>query len=143
MTVYTGRAESQRILVNLMHVVNSAGLCMFGYLSMDVHSIPEFMTAVTGWDFTMDDCQEVGERIGTLRHAFNLREGHNPLDREVNGRAFGDPPLSRGPLKGITIDMDTMVKEYLELMDWDPVTTVPSQKRLKELGLDEVAADLK
>ena len=36
-----------------------------------------------------------------------------------------------------------MVKEYLELMGWDPVTTVPSQKRLMELGLDEVAADLK
>jgi hypothetical protein len=36
-----------------------------------------------------------------------------------------------------------MVKDYLELMDWDPVTTVPSQKRLLELGLDEIAADLK
>ena len=143
MTVYTGRAESQRILVNLMHVVNAAGLCMFGYLSMDVHSIPEFMTAVTGWNCTLDDCQELGERIGTLRHAFNLREGHNPLKREANRRTFGDPPLSRGPLKGITIDMDTILKEYLELMDWDPVTTVPSQKRLKELGLDEVAADLR
>ncbi len=142
-TVYTGRAESQRTLVNLMHVVNAAGLCMFGYLSMDVHSIPEFMTSVTGWDFTLDDCQEVGERIGTLRHAFNLREGCNPLEREVNGRAFGNPPLAAGPLKGITIDIDTMVKEYLELMDWDPATTVPSQKRLKELGLDEVAVDLK
>ncbi len=142
-TVYTGRAESQRTLVNLMHVVNAAGLCMFGYLSMDVHSIPEFMTSVTGWDFTLDDCQEVGERIGTLRHAFNLREGCNPLERELNGRAFGNPPLDAGPLKGVTVDIDTMVKEYLELMDWDPATTVPSQKRLKELGLDEVAVDLK
>jgi aldehyde:ferredoxin oxidoreductase len=142
-TVYTGRAESQRTLVNLMHVVNAAGICMFGYLSMDVHSIPEFMTAVTGWDFTLDDCQEVGDRLATLRHAFNLREGHNPLDREVSGRILGKPPLKAGPLKGISVDMETMVKEYLELMDWDPVTTVPSQKRLKELGLDEVAADLK
>jgi len=142
-TVYTGRAESQRTLVNLMHVVNAAGLCMFGYLSMDVHSVPEFMASVTGWDFTMDDCQETGERIGTIRHAFNLREGHNPLARDVNGRVIGKPPLKAGPLEGISIDMDTMVKEYLKLMDWDPVTTVPSQKRLKELELDEVAADLK
>lgn len=134
-TVYTGRAESERTLINLMHVVNATGLCMFGYLSMDVNSIPEFMTAVTGWDFTLDECQVTGERIGTLRHIFNLREGHNPLKREVNTRAFGIPPLKRGPLKGITIDNDTMVKEYLKLMDWDPVTTVPSQKRLKELGL--------
>lgn len=142
-TVYTGRAESQRTLVNLMHVVNAAGICMFGYLSMDVHSIPEFMTAVTGWEFTLDDCQEVGDRLATLRHAFNLREGHNPLKRKVSGRIIGRPPLKAGPLKDISVDMETMAKEYLELMDWDTVTAVPSQKRLMELGLDEVAADLK
>ncbi len=143
LTVYTGRAELQRTLVNLMHTVNAAGLCMFGYLSMDVNSVPEFVTAVTGWEFSLDDCLEAGERIGTLRHAFNLREGLNPLERDVPGRIIGRPPLKRGPLKDISVDMGTMVKEYLELMDWDPVTTVPSQKRLRELGLDEVAADLK
>jgi aldehyde:ferredoxin oxidoreductase len=141
-TVYTGRAEAQRTLVNLMHVVNAAGICMFGYLSMDCHSIPAFMTSVTGWDFTLEDCQETGERIGTIRHAFNLREGHNPLKREVSGRSIGRPPLKRGPLKGFSVDMETMAREFLELIDWDPETTVPSKKRLLELGLDEVAADL-
>jgi len=141
-TVYTGRAEAQRTLVNLMHVVNAAGLCMFGYLCMDAHSIPEFITAVTGWDFSLELCQVAGERIGTLRHAFNLREGHNPLDREVSGRSIGKPALKRGPLKDITVDMKTMAKEYLELMDWDLATTVPSSKRLIELELDDVAADL-
>ncbi len=61
--IYTGRAEFQRTLVNLMHIVNAAGLCMFGYISMDVNAIPDFMTAVTGWNFTLDDCQITGERI--------------------------------------------------------------------------------
>ena len=130
LTVYTGRAEHQRTLVNLMHIVNSAGICMFGYLSMDCSSVPEFMTAVTGWDYTMDECQETGERIATIRHAFNLREGHNPLERDVNGRAIGLPPLKRGPLKDISLDMDTMIKEFLELIDWDTKTMVPSKKRL-------------
>ncbi len=55
---------------------------------------------------------------------------------------IGRPPLARGPLKDISIDMETMIKEYLQAMDWDPVTLVPSQKRLLELGLDEVAKDL-
>jgi len=140
--IYTGRAQSQRTLVNLMHVVNAAGLCMFGYISLDVNSIPEFMSAVTGWNYTLDECQEAGERIATIRHAFNLREGHNPLNLKVPGRMIGRPPLHRGPLKDISIDMETMIKEYLELLDWDPVTMVPSQKSLKNLGLDEVAVDL-
>ena len=142
MTVYTGRAETQSTLVNLMHVINAAGLCMFGYISMNCSSVPEFITAVTGWDCSLEACEELGERIGTIRHAFNLREGHNPLEREVAGRSIGIPALKRGPLAGIKLDMDTLVKEYLELMDWDTETTVPSAKKLKKLGLDEVAADL-
>ena len=142
-TEYSGRAESQSMLMNLMHVVNATGLCMFGYISMDVNSMPEFIAAVTGWDYSLDECIETGDRIGTLRHAFNLREGHNPLKRDYNGRAFGTPSLSRGPLKGITIDYKTMIKEYLKFMDWNQSTTVPSQKKLKKLGLVEVAKDLK
>lgn len=143
MKVYTGRADYQKTLVNFMHVVNAAGLCMFGYSSMDVNSVPDFMKAVTGWDFTMVEFDKTGERIGTIRHAFNLREKHNPLDRNVPGRLIGRPPLSRGPLKDISVDMDTMVKEYLEFIDWDPVTMIPSQKKLMELELDEVAKDLR
>ena len=141
-TVYTGRAETQRTLVNLMHVVNAVGICMFGYVAIDCRSTPEFMTAVTGWDYTMEEWLETGERIGTMRHVFNLREGHNPLERDVNGRSIGLPSLKRGPLKDITVDMQTMVKEFLQLIDWDPETTVPSKKRLIELGLDDVASDL-
>jgi aldehyde:ferredoxin oxidoreductase len=143
MKTYSGRADYQKTLVDLFHVVNAAGLCMFGYCSIHVNSVPDFMSAITGWDFGMEECLKTGERIGTIRHAFNLREGLNPLDRNVPGRIIGRPPLSRGPLKDISVDMETMVKEYLELSEWDPVTMVPSQKKLVELGLNEVAKDLK
>jgi aldehyde:ferredoxin oxidoreductase len=142
-TVYAGRAEYQKALVDLMHVVNSAGLCMFGYTTMDVQSVPEFMTAITGWNYTLEECYEAGERIGTIRHAFNLREGYNPLDLKIPGRFIGRPPLERGPLKDISVDKETMIKEYLELLDWDTTTMVPSQKKLKALGLDEVATNLR
>ncbi|HGJ66856.1 TPA: aldehyde ferredoxin oxidoreductase, partial [bacterium] len=141
--VYTGRAEHQKALVDMMHVVNAAGLCMFGYCAIHVNSVPDFMTSVTGWNFTLEEFQKTGERIGTIRHAFNLREGHNPLNRNLPGRIIGRPKLPRGPLKDIEVDIETMTKEYLELIDWDPVTMVPSQKKLAELGLDEVAKDLK
>ncbi len=132
---YTGRAKDQRILVNLMHVVNATGLCMFGYISLNVQAIPDFMNSIIGWDVDMDECIETGERIGTLRHLFNLREGLNPRNFKVPGRILGNPPLKEGNVRDITVDLDTMVKEYLELMDWDVETTQPSEKRLRELGL--------
>ncbi len=140
--VYTGRAKLQRELMNLMHIVNVAGLCMFGYSSMPVDSLPEFISSVTGWNYSLDECQITGERIGTLRHVFNLREGHNPLERKFSGRIIGKPPLTRGPLKDLSIDEKTMIKEYLELVDWDQKTAVPSKSALERLGLEEVIKDL-
>jgi aldehyde:ferredoxin oxidoreductase len=56
---------------------------------------------------------------------------------------IGRPPLERGPLKDVSVDIETMVKEYLELLDWDPATMVPSQNKLQSLGLNEVASDLR
>jgi len=45
------------------------------------------MRAITGWDVTLDELLTTGERISNVRHAFNLREGINPLDRKLPDRA--------------------------------------------------------
>ena len=46
----------------------------------DVSVLLEFINAITGWDMTLDELLTVGERIGNLRQAFNIREGLNPLE---------------------------------------------------------------
>jgi len=76
-----------------------------------------------------------------MRHAFNLREGHNPLTRNVPGRLIGDPPLSEGNVKGITVDHKTLNAEYLARCGWDVHTTVPSEESLRELGMEFLLAD--
>jgi aldehyde:ferredoxin oxidoreductase len=50
----------------------------------------------------------------------------------------GIPPKSVGPLKGITIDIDTLTREYREAMEWDPKTGKPSEACLTRLGLKEL-----
>jgi aldehyde:ferredoxin oxidoreductase len=139
--VYTGVAENHWKLVNTVHVVNAAGLCLFGYLSFDAHSVPDQLSAVTGWDYDLDEVYHAGMRIGTMRHAFNLREGHNPLTRNVPGRLVGEPALTEGNVKGITVDYKTMNREYLELCDWDLHTTVPSESSLRDLGMEFLIPD--
>ena len=42
----------------------------------------------------------------------------------------------------VTVDEDTMIKEYLNAMDWDLETAKPSQKKLYELGLEDVSQEL-
>ena len=139
---YQGQAEDFYKLMTSMHVVNSAGLCMFGHYVYHIELIPKQLTAVTGWDYALDDIWEVGERIATMRHVFNLREGHNPLARNVPARMVGQPPLRAGRLKGITVDYETMRREFLDRVGWNPGTAIPSEERLCELGMEFLLADL-
>jgi len=138
---YTGKAELYKKVTDIIHVVNSAGLCQFGYECMDVQYVPEFLSAVTGWDLTLEECLQIGERITNLRHLFNLREGLNPLRFELPDRMLGRPPLEAGPLAGVEVDVQTSASEYLAAREWHPVTAVPSRRKLAELGLERFLDD--
>jgi len=140
---FSGRGEAHKRGSNFNHTMNSSGMCMFMYMSLPtVDVVTNFMSAVTGWDVTTDELLKAGERIANMRHAFNLREGLNPLQFNVPDRMLGRPPQKEGPMAGVTVDEDTMVKEYLAAMDWDAKTTKPSKKKLEELGLEDVVKDL-
>lgn len=135
---YTNTGYLQKKAMNMMHVVNSAGLCLFGYTSYPVQYIPEFLSMVTGLEYSLESCLAIGERIANMRHLFNLREGCNPLKYSFSPRALGKPPMTRGPLAGVTLDDKIMIQDYLREMDWDTETTEPSMKKLQELGLSEL-----
>jgi len=123
--------------------VYAAGLCSFGGRTFAGDALLQYLTAVTGVEYTEEELEKVGERIACMRQAFNLREGLTPADFKLPGRVTGDPPLANGPLAGITLDMDTAVQDHFQGLGWDPATGKPSRDRLTELGgLDDVVADL-
>jgi len=125
-----------------MHIVNVSGLCAIGHWPDDSERMLMVFNAITGWKYSMDDLQKVGERIANLRHAFNLREGINELKWPVHPRIVGIPPHTTGPLAGVTADVEAQVYWCLGALDWDRVTTKPSKAKLLSLGLDDVAKDL-
>ncbi len=140
---FSGRAEAHKRGSAMNHVMNSAGMCMFVYMCLaNIDTIPNALNAITGWDTTVEELVTTGTRIATLRQAFNVREGINPLNYRLPGLPFGQPKLKAGPLAGVTVDKDTLISEYLKIMDWDPKTTKPSKKALTELGLANVAKEL-
>ncbi len=125
------------------HVINASGLCSAGYGVGDTAKyIAGFMSAVTGWDRSLDELLKAGERIANVRHVFNLREGINPLELKVHPRIIGKPPQEVGPLTGISADIEAQNYWNLGALDWDRVTTKPSKKKLQELGLEDIAEDL-
>ena len=139
---YTGKAMFHAMMSNSSHTLNAAGCCLFGSYITPMDGVAQFLAAVTGWEFTMQDSLVAGERIANIRRAFNLREGIKPSDYKLPSRVRGEPPLKEGPLANVTIDVDNLAKEYCEFMDWDVTTGKPSKDKLVSLGLDDVAKDL-
>jgi len=137
-----GKAAIFKKVADIIQTVNISGLCQFGYEVLDVQHVPDFLSAVTGWDITLDECLVLGERAGTLRHLFNLREGLNPLEFRLPDRALGRPPLTTGALAGVEVDVRSLAAEYLAVRDWDPVSAMPSQAKLAALGLGGLASSL-
>jgi aldehyde:ferredoxin oxidoreductase len=139
---YSGWSDAHWKSTTAVEVCNAAGLCLFAYISYPVQSLTEQLTAVTGWEFDIEEMFQTGMRIYTMRHAFNLREGINPLTRNVPGRLVGEPALKEGNVKDVTVDYKTMVNEFLELVGWDTHTTVPSDDSLRELGMEFLIEDM-
>ena len=115
---------------------------MFAWVCLPPECLPDMLTFVTGHKYTVDDVEKAGNRIAALRIGFNLREGMRNVDFKIPDRMIGKPPLEKGPLAGVTVDVDRQVHDYLEAMGWDTKTGVPKRETLAALDLDFVAADL-
>ena len=118
-----------------LQLLNCAGMCQFGAITSDFPLV-EYVNAVTGWNLPPDAYFKIGERILSLRKAFNVREGITPKDHVLSGRAVGAEPLTSGPLKGVRIDMPTLRKEFFNTVGWDPESGGPTPEKMKELGID-------
>ncbi len=138
---YAGKASAQRVLSSLNHVVNAAGQCQFGWVCSKGEQLPDALSAVMGIPLTNKDLIRIGDRIGALRIAFNIREGIRNIDLKLPERIVGVPPQPAGPTKGITVDQETQITEYLELAGY-AADGVPSKELLTSLDLQFVIPDI-
>lgn len=139
---YAGKGNAHRVVSAFGHVLNAAGICLFGAYVTPYTSLQDSLSAVMGREFTFEDVLNIGDRIAALRMAFNAREGLRSKDFEVPGRMIGRPPLDKGPLAGVTIDLDQQLHDYFVAMGWDTQTGLPTQETLTRLGLDFVAKEM-
>ena len=118
-------------------VVDCAGVCLFGTQIGARIPLGEWINAATGLELSNDQYLVIGERVEQLRHAFNLRQGLNPLrDFKPHPRICGDPALEKGPAKGVTLDLEAMARDFYQVMGWDEADGSIRPGRLKELDLE-------
>ena len=129
-------------------VLDTANVCQFvfgpGWQLLGMRELAEFMSAVTGWDFSIEDLLKIGARRLNMLRAFNCREGIT-RDKDTLPKRFFDEPLQGGDSDSVSInrqEFEAALDEYYRQAGWDLATGNPFRATLGDLDLAWVADEL-
>ena len=135
---YRGKGPASAAISCYWQVGTCAGVCLFPVIYFGNFPLIDFINAVTGWEMTVQEVLQTGARIQSLRQEFNKREKIELSSRKLHPRMAGTPPKTDGPLKDITVDIETLSSEYYSAMGWNPENGFPSEETLNKLGIQEL-----
>ena len=143
-----GKVEFARVTQYLYSFTDSVNLCQFvwgpSWQLYGPDQMIEMINAVTGWDLSMNEALEVGERRLNMMRSFNAAEGIDGRQDQLPVK-FVENPLKDGPTAGYKVDKDDLqgaIAEYYRQSGWDEKTGLPTRDTLNRLGLDWVADKL-
>ena len=118
-------------------LIDGSGSCYYAMLTGLQHfRIFDYLNYAAGWKKTPEEYIETGKRIQTMRQMFNAKHGVNIKKFKMNPRASGNPPLSAGPSKGVSLKLDEMIAAYWKAWGWNSKTGYPLKETVNGLGLD-------
>jgi aldehyde:ferredoxin oxidoreductase len=97
----------------------------------------EILSAGTGWDVTVEEILEVGERRLNMMRAFNARHGFTRKD-DTLPKKFFKPLQGTGPTAGVAWkeeELERVKDVYYRLAGWDGATGNPSPQKLEAMKL--------
>lgn len=122
-------------------MTDTLGLCQFAWgpawQLYGPEELVEFCKYGLGWDTSIAELQEIGERRINLMRMFNAREGFTRKEDVIPERLFDAVP--DGPNAGTKLskeDFEIALNKYYELAGWDKETGNPTPETLKRLSLD-------
>ena len=124
----------------IFSLYNTIGMCNFvaaPYSAFTLPLIAEAVEAMTGWNTSLYELMETGERAITMARMFNVREGFTTADDYLPDRFF--EPLEQGTPDEKYLsrnEFKNALRLYYEAMGWDSQTGEPTDGRLSFLGLD-------
>ncbi len=129
-----GRVADVARLQNVRELDNAFLRCVFASLPMDITA--GLMGLATGAPWTMEDLERAGDRSFTLKRMLNCRLGVTRADDRLPG--IVTRPYAEGSNAGFVPDVDKYLKEYYDARGWDWDTGRPAEKKLAELGLEDI-----
>jgi aldehyde:ferredoxin oxidoreductase len=98
--------------------------------------VEQLTRGITGWDISLHEIMEMGERRVTLLQEFNRRHGLTQEDERFADRIH-EEPIEQGPYAGASLSLQElrqMQSLYYAMHGWDS-DGVPHDWRLHELDL--------
>jgi len=125
-------------------MLDSAELCQFvwgpTWTLYDGKQTAEMISAVTGWDVTVEELMKVGYRRLNLFRVFNAREGLGRKDDKLPKKFFKELK-GTGPTSGFALtheEIDTAIDHYYKLAGWTN-DGVPTPETLKKHDIEWAA----
>jgi aldehyde:ferredoxin oxidoreductase len=139
------RGKKIKATEDIYAIVDSYIICKFtrGIYENDAE-MAKVYELVTGIPATDESINYRGEAIVNLSKCFNIREGWTRADDHPPERFFKQAH-TKGPAKGFTLEekgYQSILSGYYEARGWDTETGIPTDAKLKELGLDFVIGKL-
>ncbi len=134
-----GKAEMTMISENLGMVLSSAVFCVFVMACLKVNDLVEFLRTTTGFDYSLDELMECGERVWLLKRGLNNLMGVTAADDRLPKKIL--TPVNEGAAAGSVPDIELMLKEYYELRKFS-ANGYPSREKLEDVGLSDLARRL-
>lgn len=135
---YTGKGPLSATASHYLQFGSSSGVCIMPMMFFGNFPLIDFFNAVTGLDLDTGEILTSGASIQNLRQCFNLREGITPSDVKLPDRMAGLPPQEEGPVAGVTLDVDSLTREYRQAMGWNADSGRPHDETLENLGLKDL-----
>jgi len=126
-------------------IVESLPSCVYmirDTLGLDLHPWWNLFKAATGADLDYAEFVKVGERVLNLDRLFNVREGYRRSEDYPPYRMVHEDVKYFGFSKLSSDIFDPMLDEYYSANEWDIKTSIPTVKKLSELGLVEEMKNL-
>ncbi len=113
--------------------LNSLVMCIFA--NVPAHETVDLLNYATGWDYSLEEAVEAGERIWNTKRMLNNNLGLTKEDDRLSHHL--SKPLKEGGSAGFKLPLATLLESYYHERGWDATTGLPSKRTLSRLGLNE------
>jgi len=110
---------------------------------LDFETFPHWLYLATGREAFRDPArlEKIYDRIFNVERAFNMRNGFSAADDTMPKRLL-EEAMPDGKSAGHVWHREPTLRDYYRVRRWDEETGVPTYELLRDLNLEDVAADL-